>query len=66
MKVTVDRGICMGAANCVRLAKGAFVLDEQQISTVVDPSAVTEEQLLAAERSCPSGAIVVVKEESGP
>ena len=62
LKVTVDRDVCIGSGNCARLAKGAFALDERQISVVVDPAAATAEQLRIAERSCPSGAILVEDE----
>ena len=66
LKVTVDRDLCIGSGNCVRLAKGAFALDEQLISTVVDPSAASEDDLRSAERSCPVGAIWVREEDSLP
>jgi ferredoxin len=59
LKVSVDRDLCIGSGNCANLAPRAFALDEQQISVVIDPEAATEEQLRAAERSCPVGAILL-------
>lgn len=53
----VDPATCIGSGNCVRLARGAFALGPDGIAHVADPSAVDEEQLRLAERSCPTGAI---------
>jgi ferredoxin len=49
----------MGSGNCVYEAAGAFALDDDGISTVVDPAAAPEEQVLAAARKCPTNAITV-------
>jgi ferredoxin len=58
--VEVDRLVCIGSGDCVRVAPGTFALDEEDIAVVTDPSASTLELLQAAERSCPSGAIRLV------
>jgi ferredoxin len=58
-RVAVDRDLCIGTGNCIRLARGAFALDSSDVAVVVDPDAASEEDLLAAERSCPMGAISV-------
>lgn len=57
LTVIVDRDICIGAENCVNAAPGAFELDGEFKAVVVDQDAATEDQLKAAERNCPSGAI---------
>jgi len=57
--VTVDRATCIGAGDCVRRAPGAFALDAENVATVIDPAGADEESLRAAERSCPSGAIMI-------
>jgi ferredoxin len=60
LRVDVDRMVCAGAGDCVRIAPAAFRLDEEQIAVVVaDASSIDEETLRTAERECPSGAIVV-------
>jgi ferredoxin len=60
LRVDVDRMVCAGAGDCVRIAPGAFRLDEEEISVVIaGVSSIDEETLRAAERECPSGAIVV-------
>ena len=55
----VDPATCIGSGTCVRLARGAFALDDDGVAHVLDPDAVDPEQLRLAERSCPTGAIVV-------
>ena len=59
VRVEVDRAICIGAENCVRIASGAFAIDDEGLATVTDPSTATADQLAQAERDCPSGAIRV-------
>jgi ferredoxin len=59
LRVEVDRMVCAGAGDCVRIAPMTFRLDEEEIAIVVDASAADEETLRTAERECPSGAILV-------
>jgi ferredoxin len=59
LEVSIDRDVCMGSGNCVYEAPGAFDLDEDQISFVVDVNAAPEEQVLDAARKCPTRAISV-------
>jgi ferredoxin len=59
IEVEVDRDLCIGSGNCVYEAAGAFDLDDDSISFVVDPAGAPEEQVLAAARKCPSHAITV-------
>lgn len=62
-RVRVERGLCIGAGNCTRLARGTFALDEEDIAIVKDANASTDEQLRLAEQKCPAGAIFI--EDSG-
>ena len=59
LRVSVGREFCIGAANCVRLASNVFALDEERLAFVHDGDAGSEEELRAAERSYPAGAILV-------
>ena len=59
LEITIDRTNCMGAGNCVFYCPGVFELDDEGISTVVDPNANTEENVLLAARSCPTQVIAV-------
>lgn len=59
IEVEIDRDLCMGSGNCVYEAPGVFDLDDDSVSVVVDPAASPEEQVVAAARKCPTGAITV-------
>jgi ferredoxin len=59
MKIHVDPDLCIGSANCVHLAKGVFELDDDELAQVVDPGAASAEDILLAEKSCPTAAITV-------
>lgn len=59
-EVHVDPSMCIGSRTCVDIARGAFTFDDEEyVATVADPALVDEDQLLLAERSCPTGAIYV-------
>jgi ferredoxin len=57
LHVEVDEGLCIGAGNCVRLARGTFALSEDRVAFVVDQSASDVSSLERAVHSCPAGAI---------
>lgn len=59
LEVAIDRDVCMGSGNCVYEAPGAFDLDDDSISFVVDVTGVPEESIVAAARKCPTHAITV-------
>jgi ferredoxin len=56
-KIELDRTLCIGAGNCAAVAPLAFDTDEEGIVLVLDPTAATMAELVAAEQNCPSGAI---------
>jgi ferredoxin len=60
LHVDVDRELCIGSGTCVRLAPGAFALDDEEISVVVDPDAAGEGKLRLAAEACPTEAIRIV------
>jgi ferredoxin len=59
MKIDVDPDLCIGSGNCTHLAKGVFELDDSEVAQVVDPNAASTEDILLAEKSCPTAAITV-------
>jgi ferredoxin len=63
VNVKVERELCIGAGNCVRLAPAVFALDEDQLVVLVGPAGegdgAGEDALRAAEDACPAGAIYV-------
>ena len=58
-EIHVDRDLCIGSATCVRLAPGVFALDDDEIATVQDPSAVGADKLRLAAEACPTAAITI-------
>lgn len=73
VKVTVDTGLCIGAANCVGVIPEVFQLDTENMAIVLGPNAspspherVLEvsqadfDKLQEAAESCPTLAITVV------
>lgn len=62
LSVTVEPSVCIGSGNCIETAPEAFAMNDDGVAVVVDPTAVSTDDLLAAEASCPVAAILV----SGP
>ncbi len=59
VEIDVDRGRCIGAGECVRLAPGVFDQDDGAISFVVDPRGESEERIVHAVVACPMQAITL-------
>lgn len=58
LRVVIERDICIGSANCTKLAPEVFVLDEQRIITFQpDPPDIGRERLLEACGVCPVDAL---------
>lgn len=49
----------MGSGNCVGEVPRVFDLDDDSIAFVVDPTASSEDRVIAAARKCPTHAITV-------
>ncbi|MDH6215326.1 ferredoxin [Streptomyces pseudovenezuelae] len=64
-EVEVDRSICIGSAQCVNRATGAFHLDSAMQSHPVEPETDANERILEAAESCPVEAIVITLLGSG-
>ena len=64
-RVSVDPELCMGSGECVRLAPGAFAIDDEaNVSRpLAGASVISLETLLDAARSCPTNAIEVRAED---
>ncbi len=56
-RVEVDRAICIGSGDCIRVAPQAFDLDSDGLAFVVDSGTTPLDALRLAVDSCPSGAI---------
>jgi ferredoxin len=64
-QVTVDHELCMGSADCERLAPEAFRVDPELGMSVPLPGAAAAdpERLMNAARQCPTNAIRVVADD---
>lgn len=52
-KIYVDRDECIGAGTCVECAPNVFALDDENIAVVLDTTADSDEDVLAAAQDCP-------------
>jgi ferredoxin len=68
IKVTVDRSRCIGTGCCAANAPSVFKLDEEKLSTVIDPNGRTMDQasLYAVAKDCPCAAIVLLDANDEP
>jgi ferredoxin len=58
LTITADRGTCIAADNCTRVAPEVFTLDDSNLVTLrEDVGDVDRERLLDACRSCPVEAL---------
>ncbi|HWP32013.1 MAG TPA: ferredoxin [Fimbriimonadales bacterium] len=65
LTIRINRSVCIGSANCVKVAPEVFELDEKNLCTFVnEPEAIDEERLLEACDVCPVDALEA-KDESG-
>lgn len=63
--VEVDRSLCIGSAQCVHRAAGAFRLDAARQSRPVEPETDADERVLEAAENCPVEAVVITLAGSG-
>ncbi len=58
LKVRVDRDDCISSGKCVADNPGAFGFDDDDLAVVLPGAAsLSDERLIRAARTCPSGAI---------
>ncbi|MGH7543819.1 MAG: ferredoxin [Gemmatimonadota bacterium] len=60
LTVRIDRLLCVGFADCLDEAPGAFVLDDEGIVAFAEPDLAPRERLLRACRACPVDALSVL------
>lgn len=56
---------CIGAASCVALAPGTFVMNEENIAEVISQNGDPDDMKLLGAQSCPTAAIIVTDTETG-
>ncbi|HEX7456341.1 MAG TPA: ferredoxin [Candidatus Nanoarchaeia archaeon] len=62
-KVKVDRTLCIGTADCTKIAPNTFVLDREAKAVVKKQNADPDEKILEAAKVCPVLAIIIEDED---
>lgn len=57
VQVDWDSKICSHSGNCVKTLPRVFKVENKKF--VIDPAAATDEEVLAAVKACPSGALKI-------
>jgi len=64
LTISIDRDLCIGSGNCVKVASEVFVLDETSTSTFRDGTlSCDRDRLIDACRVCPTNAIRCVDDD---
>ena len=58
-KIVVDRDLCIGAASCIAVAGGTYVLDNENKAIVTNADDTDDATLLMSAESCPTKAILL-------
>ncbi|MGH9189357.1 MAG: ferredoxin [Acidimicrobiales bacterium] len=61
LEIVVSRARCIATKACVNAAGGVFAISGGT-STVVDPTAASEDEIVLAAEACPVGAITVFRD----
>ena len=64
IEITVSSARCIASKACLHAAEGVFEIVDG-VSRVVDPSAASRDDILAAAEECPTGAITL-REDGRP
>lgn len=65
LTIRIDREVCIGSGNCVKIAPEVFELDEKNLSAFVNaPEEIEKERILDACEVCPVDALEA-RDESG-
>jgi len=56
---------CIGAASCVAIAPGTFMMNEDNIAEVISQNGDPDDMKLLGAQSCPTAAIIVTDTETG-
>jgi len=56
---------CIGAASCVAIAPGTFMMNEENIAEVISQNGDADDIKLLGAQSCPTAAIIVTDTETG-
>ena len=63
LRITIDRSLCVGFAQCVDTSAEAFEVGDDEIVRFVAPEQVSRERLIEACRTCPVEALKVYQSD---
>jgi ferredoxin len=63
LRIRIDRGLCVGFADCIEVAPEAFTLDGENVVVFAEPERVERERLVAACDACPVDALTAWDED---
>jgi ferredoxin len=64
LTIRIDRGTCIGSANCIGVAEDVFVIDDTGICSFQgNPAGIERDRLIEACRVCPVDALYVFDAE---
>jgi ferredoxin len=64
-KVEIDRDLCIGDQACCAEAPNTFEMDDENIAVVTNPAGDSDDEILAAAKTCPVDAIKVIDTATG-
>lgn len=64
-RIEIVRPRCTAVMTCMEEASRTFDLDDDAVAVVVDPNGNSDEEILAAAKSCPVDAIFLYDKRSG-
>ncbi|HEX2035269.1 MAG TPA: ferredoxin [Chloroflexota bacterium] len=66
LRVVIDRGACIGAGECVAVARGVFGLDASGRVVLLDPMSADPHTIRRAAERCPTDAVILEDERGEP
>ena len=63
MRITIDRDVCIGSGNCVRIAEDVFDQDDEALAVLVNPAPAPERlaDVRQVVEACPTSAIAIIE-----
>lgn len=58
-KIVVVQSKCIAAASCVAISPEVFTLNEENLAEIVEGAKDSEDNMMLAAQSCPTGAIEI-------
>jgi ferredoxin len=63
MRIEVDKDLCAGMTICTSIAPEVFELDDDGLSSVINPQGADDQTIMEAARDCPMEAIALYSDD---